>query len=117
MLNIKTEINTISDHCNISSTFNIQIPKQQPKYRRIRNFKLVNRESLVEALKVNPNIQQVFHHSEPNIIAEIIMDNLNQIIDVLAPLRIVPIKKDFRNVMRSQPSLFAKVLKISLPMF
>ena len=40
-------------------------------------------------------MQTVFHHSNPNEIAEIIMDTLNQIIDTLAPMRIVPIKKDY----------------------
>ena len=45
-------------------------------------------------LQINPNIQTVFHHMDPNIIADIIMETLNGIIDMLAPLKIVPIKKD-----------------------
>ena len=52
---------------------------------------------LLEALKINPNMQNVFYHSDPNIIAEIIMKTLNEIIsDVLAPLRIIPIEKDYQ---------------------
>ena len=94
LLTVKTEFNTISDHCHLSSTFNIEIPKQQPKFRKYRNFKLIYRESLLEALQINPNMQKVFHHSDPNKIATLIMETLNEIIDTLAPLRIIPIKKD-----------------------
>ena len=94
LLAVKTEVNTISDHCHLSSTFNIEIPKQQPKFRKVRDFSLIYRESLLEALKINQNLQNVFHHSDPNKIAEIIMETLNQIIDVLAPMRIIPTKKD-----------------------
>ena len=82
---VKTELNTISDHCYLSSTFNIKIPKQQPKYRRKRDFRLIYRESLIEALKINPGMQNVFHYSDPNVIANIIMETLNEIIDTLAP--------------------------------
>ena len=39
-------------------------------------------------------MQNVFHSSDPDKIAVIIMDTLNEIIDTLAPMRIVPIKKD-----------------------
>ena len=81
LLSVKTEINSISDHCHLSSIFNIEIPNQQPKYRKYRNFKLIFRESLLEALKYNPNMQTVFNHTDPNIIASIIMETLNQIID------------------------------------
>ena len=94
LLTVKTQFNTISDHCHLSSLFNIEIPKQQPKFRKIRNFKLIYRESLIEALKINKKIQTVFHYENPNKIAEIIMGTLNELIDTLAPLRIVPIKKD-----------------------
>ena len=95
IINMRTELNSISDHCHLSSLFNIEIPNQQPRYKRVKNFKGINRESLTEALKVNQHFQEVFHQTDPNIIAEIIMQNLNQIIDILAPLRIVQIKKDY----------------------
>ena len=95
LLAIKTEINNISDHCHLSSVFNIEIPKQQPKYRKSRDFSLIYRESLLAALNVNQSMQTVFHHSDPNIIASIIMRTLNDIIDTLAPLRIIPVKKDY----------------------
>ena len=94
LLAVKTDFNNISDHCHLSSTFNIEIPKQQPKYRKYRDFKLIYRESLLEALKINPKMQNVFHHSDPDKIATIIMDTLNEIIDTLAPLRIIPVRKD-----------------------
>ena len=60
LLTIKTELNTISDHCHLSSIFNIEIPKQQPKYRKRRNFKLIYRDSLLEAMQINQNMQTVF---------------------------------------------------------
>ena len=53
LLTIKTDFNNISDHCHLSSTFNIEIPKQQPKYRKYRDFKLIYRESLLGALNIN----------------------------------------------------------------
>ena len=81
LLSVKTETNIISDHCHLSCTFNIEIPKQQLKYRRIRDFRLMNRETLLEALKIHLNMQNVFHHSDPNTIATIIMQTLNQMID------------------------------------
>ena len=39
-------------------------------------------------------MHNVFHHTDPNQIAPIILETLNQIIDTLAPMRIVPVKKD-----------------------
>ena len=39
-------------------------------------------------------MQNVFHYSNPEKIATIIMETLNEIIDTLAPLRIIPVKKD-----------------------
>ena len=114
-LHVRTEINTISDHCHLSSTYNIKIPKQQPKYRRYRDFCLVNREMLLEALKINPNMQNVFHHSDLNIIAEIIMKTLNEIIDVLAPLRIIPIEKDYIPYLDPEIRRAIKLNKSQLP--
>ena len=59
LLHIKPKSNTISDHCHLSSIFNIKVTKQQPKYKRIRNFKWVIRELLLEALEINKSIQSV----------------------------------------------------------
>ena len=86
LLHVKTEINTISDHCHLSSTYNIEIPKQQPKFRRYRNFRMVNRASLLTALEINPKMQSVFHYSDPNIIAAIILETINEINDSMAPM-------------------------------
>ena len=70
------------------------MPITQPKFRKLRNFSLIYRESLLQALEINQNMLKVFHSSDPNVIAEIIMTTLNEIVDTLAPLRIIPIKKD-----------------------
>ena len=75
---------------------------------------MIYRESLLEALKLNPNMQGVFHHSDPNKIAEIIMQTLNQIIDILAPLRIVPIKKDHIPYIDSETRRALKINKVQL---
>ena len=94
--------------------FNIEIPKQQPKFRKIRNYRLIYRESLLEALKINPKMQNVFHYTDPNKIAEIIMGTLNEIIDTLAPLRIVSIKKDHIPYINSETRKAIKINKHQL---
>ena len=59
-------------------------------------------------------MQHVFHHTDPNKIAVIIMDTLNQIIDTLAPERRVPMKNDHIPYITSETRKALKINKNQL---
>ena len=69
--------------------------KYQPKKIKIRNFRNLSKLKLENAIIFNENLNTIFNHKDPDTIANIFQMEMNNIIDHLAPLKVVNFKKNY----------------------
>ena len=95
LTNVVTKPFFVSDHCYLHTTINIDVPISLPKFKTKRDQKLLHREAIVTALEVNPYIYEALNYQNPNYISDVIINGLNFIIEALAPLKFMQLKKDY----------------------
>ena len=74
-----------SDHCILKTSFISSQSIYNPKFMRIRNYKLLTKTRLTKYFNENEMLNTVFNFNDPNIIAEIIQIEINSIIESIAP--------------------------------
>ena len=87
--------NIMSDHYLLSCTYNnkkISIPQQ---FLVTRNSKLLTRHNLNEYFSYNPLLQEIFSETDPNVIAETLLNELSIIIECIAPSKKVQCTKKY----------------------
>ena len=87
--------NIMSDHYLLSCTYNnkkINIPQQ---FLVTRNSNLLTRQSLNDYFSCNPYLQEIFSETDPNKIAETLLNELSIIIECIAPSRKVQCSKKY----------------------
>ena len=83
--NKTTETNIISDHCSLILKYNFKPDISPPKFNMKRNFNLLTIDKLRMAVAKNIKLQNLTQLTDPNLIAETLHNELNFIIDTLAP--------------------------------
>ena len=90
--NITTTITNVSDHCILSGIYKSKVPISRPKFRVIRNVKLITHSQL--QLYIENNLfNTIFSENDPNKIANTLQQELNLIIDTIAPAKQLNLKK------------------------
>ena len=66
--------------------------KFRPQKRKIRDWKLVSTDSLMEEIERDEKLMNIFSHSDPNYVANTIIEQMNKIVNYIAPPRVVTVK-------------------------
>ena len=90
---VRTHRNAFSDHAFITAVYHSKEQIYNPKFIKTRNFRQLNKNSLLLALDQS-EIDQVFNFSDPNMISNFLQVELNTIINTLAPAKIVQYMND-----------------------
>ena len=93
--NTNTVKTNISDHCCLVSNYKNKKIKYQPKKIKIRNYRNLTKTKLENAIIFNQNLDMIFNYNDPDTIANIFQSEFNSIIDFLAPLKVVNLKKNY----------------------
>ena len=93
MGDVQTKHNIISDHCSLTVDFLSKTREYVPRFKFIRNWKLASPDSLRYAVSKNINLQNLLQVECPDKVAETLQEELNKIINELAPEKRVMINK------------------------
>ena len=86
---------TLSVHALLSWNYNskdIHIPQQ---FKSIRNYRLLTKDKLQSMISNNNILNSIFSETDPNIIANSLISELTNIIEILSPSKKVQCKKKF----------------------
>ena len=95
LTHIPTINNGCSDHAIITATYHTKAPIKYPKIIYTRPKHLLTEHKLNEYLNNNDIIQTAFNYTDPDLIAEIIMREYNNIIEIIAPQTKRQVKKNY----------------------
>ena len=87
--------NIMSDHAMLSCTYNNKNIKKSQQFRIVRDSKLLTKHNLNEYLANNEVISTVFNYTDPNSIAEILINELSLIIECIAPSKKVQCSNNY----------------------
>ena len=91
---IKTHKNAFSDHSFVTAYYHSKEQYYNPKFIKTRNFRQLNKHSLLLAVEQS-DLDQIFNYQDPNVIAEMLQIELNTIINTLAPAKVVQYRVDY----------------------
>ena len=92
MKNLQTVPTSISDHHYLTACIGDKVGDYKPREYKVRNNGLLTEEALKLAVELNEKLHKIFHHLDSNKIAQILMEELNLIIETIAPSRIAQSK-------------------------
>merc|ERR1712240_160382 len=95
LTHITTINNGYSDHAMITAIYNTKAPINYPKIIYTRPKYLLTEHKLNEYLGNNDIIQTAFNYTDLDLIAEIIMREYNNIIDMIAPQTKRQVRKNY----------------------
>ena len=75
----------MSDHVMISCTYNNKHITKTQQFRIIRNHKLLMKHNLNQYLSHNDIINTIFNYTDPNVITEILVNEISLMIECIAP--------------------------------
>merc|ERR1712240_281714 len=84
-----------SDHALLSAIYQTKAPVNPPKIIYTRPKYLLTEHTLNKYLNNNDIIQTAFNYMDPVLIAEIIMNEYNNIIDIIAPKTKRQVRKNY----------------------
>ena len=87
----------VSDHKCVSFQFHIKELQTQEQFYITRNWKLINSNALMNRIENNENLANIFSHTDPDTIANIIITEMNIILDSIAPPKTVQRKSRDRS--------------------
>merc|ERR1712240_754057 len=94
-MGITTINNGQSDHSMIAAIYHTKAAVSPPKIIFTRPKYLLTEHTMNENLKNNDIIQTAFNYTAPDLIAEIIMNEYNNIIEIIAPKTKRQVRKDY----------------------
>merc|ERR1712240_1009178 len=95
LTHITTINNGQSDHAMITAIYHTKAPINNPKIIYTRPKYLLTEHKLNKYLSNNDIIQTGFNYTDPDLIAEIIMKEFNNIIDMIAPQTKRQVRKNY----------------------
>ena len=69
--------------------------KDGPLLVRIRDWKLITTESLINAIEKNKKLMSIFKYLSQNIVANTIVEEFDRIINEIAPPKIIKARADY----------------------
>ena len=84
----------IADHCALIFHYYTKPQPPKPKFKFTRNFNLLSPETLIKAVENNHKLQTIYDLNDPDDVAEVLSEELNNHIDTLAPKKRIQVKKD-----------------------
>lgn len=105
--NVKTHNCNFSDHSILSFTYTTKGQVYTPKFRYIRNFKLLNANTLNLHISQSFELNSIFNTSDPNKIAETLFNELTLIINTIAPQNCIQVKSKHADFLT--PELVKKI--------
>ena len=89
---VETINSNVSDHKCVICQFHVKELQTQDQFFFTRNWKLINSSSLMQMIENNERLQDIFRYTDPETIATIIVEELNKIIDEIAPPKTIQIR-------------------------
>ena len=93
--NVITHSNPSSDHSIITAEYNSVHQIYHPKFIKVRNYKSLNRFNLEKYINNSSILNSIFRYTDPELITNIIQIELNAIINLIAPPKIVQFRKNY----------------------
>ena len=87
--NIETKPSIVADHCSVKLQLHTKEIKDNIQFIKIREWKALTADNLMQKIKENERINKIFHYEDPEIVAKILIEEMNAIIEEIAPIRIV----------------------------
>ena len=91
--NVKNISNFCSEHMGVFCRINIDQVIINQQFRKIRNRINLNSKTLMPLIENNLKLQGIFSTSEPDTIAETLTTEIDNIVESVAPSKIIQIKK------------------------
>ena len=84
-----------SDHAFLSVIYSTNSIVSHPKFINIQNFKLLSKNTLLSFINNSSILNDIFLYTDPNMIAIILQLELNSIINVIAPSKIIQFSNNY----------------------
>ena len=84
--------------CCLVGNFKNKNMSYKPKRIKIRNHRALSKTKLENAIIFNENLNSIFSHYDPDIIAHTLQIELNTIINSIAPNNFINFKKKLRSI-------------------
>ena len=68
--------------------------EDKPQFIRVRDWSLVTSENIMREIKENERLNGIFNYQDPDIVAEILVEELNNILEKIAPSKVVQMRKE-----------------------
>ena len=82
----------LADHSAVQLKYHSKELKTNPAMIRIRDWRLVNANSLMKEIDSNENLGSIFKHTDPDVVANMIIEEMNLIVNKIAPAKLVQYK-------------------------
>ena len=92
---IETRPSAVADHWIVKAQMHVQDLEENIQFMKVRNWKMITSERLMEKIKDNEELNAVFKYRDPDKIAETMVLELNNILEEVSPSRVVE-KKTYR---------------------
>ena len=92
---VNTYVDSSSDHSIVSAYYNTSAPIYKPKFVRVKNHKLLSKNTLWLYFDNNEHINENFAQTDPNVISNILQIELNTIINTISLAKITQYKNDY----------------------
>ena len=92
---VVTQNDILSDHNILTFNYNNNKLNIKPTYKIKRDFNLLNTDILTQYCDMNDRIDTVFDYDTSNDIADILIDEINNIIQTIAPSRLIQCKNRY----------------------
>jgi len=102
-----TQNDILSDHNILTFNYNNNKLNIKPTYKIKRDFNLLNTDILTQYCDMNDRIDTVFDYDMSNDIANILIDEINNIIQTIAPNKLIQCKNRYNK-------WYDKVIKIQV---
>ena len=82
----------LADHHAVQLKYHSKELRSNPSMIRVRDWKRINADSLMKEVDANEHLETIFKHNDPDTVANIIVEELNRIVNAIAPARLVQYK-------------------------
>ena len=79
----------------LATRYNTSAQIKNPDHIFIRNYKIITKCKLANAIRNSSILNNIFTYTDPNLIAEALFLEMNTIIDFISPLKKIQFKKDY----------------------
>ena len=86
---VETTNSNIADHLCVACQFHIKELEINQQFICTRNLNLLNSEKLMNSIEDNEKLTEVFKYTDPDKIADVVINEMNSIVEDIAPSKIV----------------------------